>query len=102
MDLDDSQLPHILDRIHQLEVLDISFNNFRPQTLHNFIIQINRRRNSEMCLSWFSLKGNQMKGKSSFDVQLQRALSDLILKPYLQHLDLGLTNLSSEVVRTCI
>ena len=28
--------------------------------------------------------------------------SDLILKPYLQHLDLGLTGISSEVVRTCV
>ena len=68
----------------------------------HFLAQINRQKATEMCLSWLAIKGNKLKGDSTPEHQLKQTLSDLILKPYLQHLDLGLTDISPEVVRTCM
>lgn len=68
--LTDEQLPPILDRIHQLELLDISFNSFRPLTLLKFLIEINRKKNSEMVLGWISLKGNSLRDKNSLEINL--------------------------------
>ena len=63
-------MPPILDRIHQLELLDISFNSFRPLTLLKFLIEMNRKKNSEMVLSWISLKGNSLRDKNSLEINL--------------------------------
>ena len=91
-DLTDGYLDLITPRLNQLELIDISFNHFAPDSLLNFILAINRMKGSELTLRTLNLAGNDL--NTSSERKLATAITELLLvKRSLVHLDLSLTNL---------
>ena len=62
--LSDQNLDSISARLPVLELVDLSFNNFQPDSLLNFILAVNRVPKTEMGLRTLSFKGNSLRTSS--------------------------------------
>lgn len=64
VDLADVHIESVINRLNQLEALNLGFNRFSPDFLLNFILAINRVNNNELSLRNLSLAGNSLQTSS--------------------------------------
>ena len=97
INLYDPHLDLITPRLNHVELVDISFNRFNPDSLMNFVNSINRVPNRDLALRTLSLAGNSL--KTSSERLLATAMIELLLKRAIVHLDLSLTDLEPFVLQ---
>ena len=99
--LQDGHLEVLKQKLKQLELLNLAFNEFTTDGLQTFINSLNQQPQSEMKLRSINLAGNSLKD-AEIEVNLQKCLHEFLQRVYLQHVDLSMTQMRNKTAKVCM